>query len=58
MNHQDLLLQSILQIVIIERTKSKKVSKAIKAIHDEFIMYSDKLGVTMEELKKQLNFKI
>jgi len=55
--NKDLLLKSILQIVLVELEQSKRPSKAIKWIHEEYIQFSDTNGLTFEQLKTILNIK-
>lgn len=58
MTQEQITLKAIYEIVLLEYRHSKRVSKAIKHIHDEIIMLSDKMGISTDELKKQLNVKI
>lgn len=55
---KNLLLQAIYKIVLVELETSKKPSKSIKQINNEFIKFTNDTGITLQELRQLLNITL
>jgi len=58
MKQDKLLLLEILEIVKAELEQSKKISLCTKWIHEAYCNHAEKLGLTMQEYKKELHREI